>query len=73
MNAQMVESIEKGDPSENTLRLTTRWNEITEPGSFRFIQGQWRKYTQPRTLRAEQERIEVYPYESLRRFERCQE
>ena len=44
----MVESIE-----EDTVRLTTRLNEITKPDNYRFTQGQWRKYTPPRTLRAE--------------------
>ena len=50
----MVESIDKDDPPDKTLQLTTRWKEITKPGDYRFTKGQWRKYTPPRTLRAKQ-------------------
>ena len=32
MDIKTIESIEKDDPSEETLRLTTRWKEITKPG-----------------------------------------
>ena len=53
MDAKMVENIGKDDPYEETLQLTTRWKEIAKPGGYRFTQGQWRKYTPPRTLRAE--------------------
>ena len=59
MDVKVVESIDKDDPSEDTLRLTTRWKEITKAVENRFTQGKWRKYTSPRTLRAEQKRIEV--------------
>ena len=59
MDIKTIESIEKDDPSEDTLRLTSRWREITEPGDYRFTKGQWRKYAPPRTLRAELKRIEV--------------
>ena len=55
----MVESIEKDDPSEDTLQHTTSWKEALEPSDYRFTQGQWRKYTPSSTLRAEQERIGV--------------
>ena len=58
MDAKMVENIGKDDPYEETLQLTTRWEEIAKPGGYRFTQGQWRKNTPPRTLRAEK-RIEV--------------
>ena len=59
MDIKTIESIEKDDPSEETLRLTTRWREITKPGDYRFTQGQWKKYNPSRALRAEQKRIEV--------------
>ena len=59
MDIKTIESIEKDDPSEDTLRLTSRWREITKRGDYRFTQGQWRKYAPPRTLRAELKRIEV--------------
>ena len=59
MDIKTIESIEKDDPSEDTLRLTSRWREITKPGDYRLTQGQWRKYAPPRTLRAELKRIEV--------------
>ena len=59
MDVKMVESVDKDDPSADTLRLTTQWKEITKPVDYRFTQRQWRKYTPPRTLRAEQKRIEV--------------
>ena len=59
MDIKTIGSIEKDDPSEDTLRLTSRWREITKPGDYRFTQGQWRKYAPPRTLRAELKRIEV--------------
>ena len=49
MDVKMVESIEKDDPSEDTLRLTTRWKEITKPCDYRFTQGQYREYITPRT------------------------
>ena len=58
MDIKTIESIEKDDPSEDTLQLTSRWREIIEPGNYRFTQGQWRKYAPPRTLRAELKRIE---------------
>ena len=53
MDIDTIESIEKDDPSEDKLRLTSRWRENTKPGDSRFTQGQWRKYAPPRTLRAE--------------------
>ena len=58
MDIKTIESIEKDDQSEETLRLTSRWREITRPGDYRFTKGQWRKYAPPRTLRAELKRIE---------------
>ena len=58
MDIKTIESIRKDDQSEDTLRLTNRWREITRPGDYRFTQGQWRKNA-PRTLRAELKRIEV--------------
>ena len=59
MVIKIIECIEKDDPSEETLRLTKRWKEITKPGDYRFTQGQWKKYNPSRALRAEQKRIEV--------------
>ena len=59
MAAELVESIEKDDPSEDTLQLATSLKKITKPGDYRFTEGQWRIYTPPKTLRAEQKRIEV--------------
>ena len=59
MDIKTIESIEKDDPSEDTLRRTSRWREITKPGDYRFTQGQWKKYATLRTLRAELKRIEV--------------
>ena len=40
MDNKTIECIEKDHPSEETLRLTTRWKEITKPGDYRFTQGQ---------------------------------
>ena len=59
MDIKTIESIEKDDQSEDTLRHTSRWREITRLGDYRFTQEQWRKYAPPRTLRAELESIEV--------------
>ena len=59
MDIIIIESIEKDDPSEDNIRLTTRWKEIVKPGDYRFTQGQWRKYAPSRALRSEQNRIEV--------------
>ena len=58
MDVKMIQSIKK-ENKKGTLRLTTRWKEITKPGDYRFTQGQWQKYTPPKTLRAEQKRIEI--------------
>ena len=41
MDIKTIECIEKDDTSEETLRLTTKWKEITKPGDYRFTQGQW--------------------------------
>ena len=59
MDLKIVEAIEKEDPSEEILKLTTRWKEITKPGDYRYTQGQWKGYNPPRTLRAEQKKIEI--------------
>ena len=59
MDNKTIENIENDYPSEDTLRLTTKRKEITKPGDYRFTQGQFRKYTPLRTLRAELKRIEV--------------
>ena len=68
MDIKTIESIEKDDPSEETLRLTTRWKEITKPGDYRFTQGQWKKYNPSRALRAEQKRIEVELWQKRNRL-----
>ena len=49
----------KKKTSEETLKLTTRWKEITKPGDYRYTQGQWKRYNPPRTLKAGQKKIEV--------------
>ena len=54
MDIKTIECIEKDDPSEETLRLTTKWKELTKPGYYIFTQ-----YIPSRALRAEQKRIEV--------------
>ena len=59
MDHKIIETIEKEDPSEETLKLTKRWREISKPGDYRFSQGQWRKYNPPRTERSELKRIEM--------------
>ena len=59
MDLKTIELIEKQDPSAETLKLTTRWKEITKPGDYRCTQGQWKKYNPPRTLKAEQKKIEI--------------
>ena len=59
MDIKTVENFEKDDPSEETLRLTTRWKEITKPDNYRFTRGQWKKYNPSRALRAEQKRIQI--------------
>ena len=40
MDLKKVEAIGKEDPSEGTLKLTTRWKKITKPGDYRYTQGQ---------------------------------
>ena len=40
MDLKKVEAIGKEDPSEETLKLTTRWKKITKPGDYRYTQGQ---------------------------------
>ena len=59
VDLKTIELIEKQDPSAETFKLTTRWKEITKPGDYRYTQGQWKKYNPPRTLKAEQEKIEI--------------
>ena len=59
MNIKTVENIEREDPSEETLALTKRWREITKLGDYRYTHGQWKRYNHPRTLKAEQKKIEV--------------
>ena len=54
MDIKAVERTEREDPSEETLALTKRWREITQPGDHRFTQGQWKRYNPPRKLKAEQ-------------------
>ena len=43
-NINIIEMIEKQDPSEETLKLTTRWRVITKHGDFRYTQGQLKRY-----------------------------
>ena len=59
MDLKTIELIEKPDPSAETLKLTTRWKEITKPGDYRYTQWQWKKYNSPRTIKAEQKKIEI--------------
>ena len=68
MDIKTIESIKKDDPSEETLRLTTRWKEITKPGDYRLTQGQWKKYNPSRALRAELKRIEVELWQKRNRL-----
>ena len=58
MDPKIVEAFEKEDPSDEILKLTTGWKEITKPGDYRLTQGQWKRYNPPRTLKAEQKKIE---------------
>ena len=39
MEIKAIESIEKDDQSKETLRLTSRWREITRPTDYRYTQG----------------------------------
>ena len=32
---------------------------ISKPGEYRYTQGQWKRYNPPRTLKAEQKKIEI--------------
>ena len=59
LDIKTIECIEKDDPSDENLQLTTRWREIAKPGGFRFTQGQWKEYSPSRALRAGQKWIEV--------------
>ena len=59
MHLKTIELIEKQDPSAETIKLTTRWKEITKHRDYRYTQGQWKKYNPPRTLKAEQKKIEI--------------
>ena len=52
MDLKTIEMIEKQDPSEETLKLTTRLREIPKPGDYRYTQGQWKRYNPPRTQKA---------------------
>ena len=51
MDIKTIESIEKDDQSEDTLRLTSRWGEISRPGDYRFT-----RETKPRQCRPIQTR-----------------
>ena len=44
MNLKTIEMIEKQDPSEETLKLTTRWRELTKPGDYCYTRGQWKRF-----------------------------
>ena len=44
IDIKTVESIERGDPSEETLALTKRWREIANSRDYWFTQGQWKWY-----------------------------
>ena len=68
MDLKTIEIIEKQDPSEETLKLTTRWREITKPGDYRYTQGQWKRYNYPRTQTAEQKKIEVKLWQRRNKF-----
>ena len=68
MDHKTIETIEKEDPSEETLKLTKRWREISKPGDYRFSQGQWRKYNPPRTERSELKRIEMELWQGRNRI-----
>ena len=59
MDLKNIEIIEKHYTSEKTLKLTTRWREITKPGDYRYTQGQWKRYNLPRTQKAERKKIEI--------------
>ena len=59
MDLKIVEAIEEEDPSEETLKLTTRWKKVTKPGDNRYTQGQWKRYNPPRIFKAEQKKIEI--------------
>ena len=54
MDIKTVESIQREDPSEETLELIRRRKEVVGLGDYRFTQGQWKLYNPPRTLKAEQ-------------------
>ena len=50
MDLNTVETIENEDPSEETLKLTTRRKEITKHGNYRYIEKiQPSKNTESRT------------------------
>ena len=70
MDLKTVEIIEREDPSEETLTLTTRRRELMKPGGYQYIQGQWKRYNPPRTLKAEQKKIEVEPRRNKRLLQR---
>ena len=59
MDLKTIEMIEKQDPSEETMKLTSRQKEITKPGDYWYIQGQWKRYNLPRTLKGEQNKEEI--------------
>ena len=40
---QMIEQLEKGGPSKETLTLSKRRKKIVEPGDFRRTDGIWKK------------------------------
>ena len=59
MDIRRIEQIEADDPSEETLQLVNRWNELVKPGEYRTSKGSWKKYNPPRHQRAEMKRIEM--------------
>ena len=68
IDLKTIEMIAKQDPSEETLKLTTRWREKTKPGDYRYTQGQWKRYNPPKTQKAEQKKIEVELWQRRNNF-----
>ena len=58
MDIHRIEQIEADDPSEETLQLTNRWNELVKPAEYRTSKGTWKKYNPPAHHIEETKRIE---------------
>ena len=60
MDLKIVEAIEKEDASEENLKLTTRWKEITKPADYRYTQVQWKKIQPSKNTGSRTKKVELW-------------